>query len=122
MWLFKQILTNIATRTHTYHQSPTQLRSVCTLLTVHVHQDADVGASHSVENLTGHGLGEEGVIRCSDKHALSGPLEQDATFCPPDRETHPHYTSITNHCYVSLSAGERMRGFNHVLVVIQSLL
>lgn len=87
-WLFKQTQTNIATRTHTYHWSPTQLRSVCTLLTVHVHQDADVGASHSVENLTGHGLGEEGVICCGDKHTLSGPFQQNPTFCPPDRETH----------------------------------
>lgn len=81
------MLTNIATRTH--HQSPTQLRSVCTLLTVHVHQDADVGVSHGVENLTGHGLGEEGMIRGGDKHAFSGPLQQHAAFCPPDRETHP---------------------------------
>lgn len=54
------------------------------ILTVHVHQDTDVGASHSVENLTGNGLGEEGVICRGDKHTLSGSLQQDSAFCPPD--------------------------------------
>lgn len=99
VWLFKQILTNIATRTHTHHQRPTQLRSVCTLLTVHVHQDADVGASHSVENLAGHRLGEERVICRGDKHALSGPLQQHATFCPPDGETRPDLARYqADHC------------------------
>lgn len=44
------------------------------LLTVHVHQDADIGGSDSVEHLTGHRLSEEGVICCGDKDSLSGPL------------------------------------------------
>lgn len=58
------------------------------LLTVHVHEDADVGVSHRVEHLTRHGLGEERVIRRGDKHALSGPLQQHAAFSPPDGTTH----------------------------------
>lgn len=45
------------------------------ILTVHIYQDADVGASHSVENLTGNRFGEEGVICRGDKHTLSGPLQ-----------------------------------------------
>lgn len=97
--------TNIATRTHTVRistpESPTQLRSVCTLLTVHVHQDADISVSHSVEYLTGHGLGEEGVICCGDKHTLSGSLQQNPTFCPPDRETHLRaFKALINHCSI----------------------
>lgn len=60
------------------------------LLTVDVHQDADVGIPHGVENLTGHGLGEEGMICCGDKHTLPGALQQHATFSPPDRETLHH--------------------------------
>lgn len=90
------------------------------LLTVHVHQDADVGVSHSVVNLTGHGFGEEGVICCGDKHTFSGPLQQHATFCPPDRETHQH---LTNHCYANLSA-EHLKstmGFYHFWVLTQML-
>lgn len=74
--------------THSYHQNPTQLRGVCTLLTVHVHQDADVGASHGIEHLTGHRLSEEGMICCGDEYTLPGPLQQHATFSPPVRETH----------------------------------
>lgn len=122
MRLFKQSLTNIATWKHTYHQSPTQLRSVCTLLTVHVHQDADVGVSHSVEDLTGHGLGEEGVISCGDKHTLSGALQQHAAFCPSNGETHPNLTTA-DRCDVCLSAGnlKSMIGFYHVLMVSQML-
>lgn len=67
--------------------SPTVEAQACLhfILTVHVHQDTDVGASHSVENLTGDGLGEEGVICRGDKHTLSGSLQQDSAFGPPDK-------------------------------------
>lgn len=58
-----------------------------------VHQDADVGVPHSIEHLTGHGLGEEGVICRGDKHAFPGALQQHATFSPPDRETLRRLTS-----------------------------
>lgn len=51
---------------------------------MHVHQDADVGASHDVEDLAGDGLGEEGVIRRGDEHAFPGALQQHAALCPPD--------------------------------------
>lgn len=103
VWFFQQIQTNIVR----YHQNPTKPGSVCTLLTVHIHQDADIGASHGVEHLTGDGLGEEGVVCCGDKHTLPGPLQQHATFSPSDGEdTHHNLLSITNHCYGSLSAGD----------------
>ena len=61
-------------------------------LTVDVHQDADVGLSHGVENQTGDGLGEEGVVRLGGEHALPGALQHHATFSPPKdfRETHLH--------------------------------
>lgn len=106
--VFKVILTNIDTKTHSYQQSPAQLWSVCPPLTVHVHQDADVGVSHGVENLTGHGLGEEGVIRRGDKHTFSGSFQQNATFRPSDGETKSQLSdcsSATNHYYVCLSRG-----------------
>lgn len=45
-----------------------------TLLTVHIHQDADVGASHSIEHLTRYWFGEEGVICCGDENPFSGSL------------------------------------------------
>lgn len=63
--------------------STTENIIMCTL-TVHVHQDADVGVAHSVEHLTGHGLSEEGVIGRGDKHALPRPLQQHAAFSPSD--------------------------------------
>lgn len=60
------------------------------LLTVDVHQDADVGAAHSVEHLAGDGLGEEGVVGRGDKQALPGPLQQDPAFRPPGRAATAH--------------------------------
>lgn len=43
-------------------------------LTVNVHKDADVGLSHSVENQTRDGLGEEGVVGLGGEHTLPGTL------------------------------------------------
>lgn len=67
------------------------------LLTVHVHEDADICASHCVEHLTGHRLRKEGVIRRGDKHALPGPLQQHATFSPPDRGAHNAIQEVLKH-------------------------
>lgn len=53
-----------------------------------VHQDADVGLSHSVENKTGDRLGEEGVIGLGGEHALPGTLQHHATFSPPGSKMH----------------------------------
>lgn len=54
-----------------------------TRLTVNIHQDADVGAPHSVVDLAGYGLGEEGVVCRGHKNALPGTLQENATLCPP---------------------------------------
>lgn len=90
--VFKQIHTNVATGAHHIITQSDSAQQCYSLLTVHVHQDADVSASHSIEDLTGHGLGEEGVISCGDEHTLPGPLQQHATFRPPDRDAHTHRT------------------------------
>ena len=58
------------------------------VLTVHVHEDADIRAPHRVEHLTGDRLREEGVIGRGDKHALPGALQQHAAFGPPDGGKH----------------------------------
>lgn len=50
---------------------------------MNVHQDADVGLSYSVENQTGDGLGEEGVVGLGGEDALPGPLQHHATLGPP---------------------------------------
>lgn len=70
---------------------------------MHVHQDADVGASHDVEDLAGDGLGEEGVIRRGDEHAFPGALQQHAALCPPDgdaghRTFRGQFSGFSNHC------------------------
>lgn len=51
-----------------------QFSSVFALLTVYIHQDADIGASHGVEHLTWYWFSKEGVICCGDKYSFSGPL------------------------------------------------
>lgn len=55
---------------------------------MNVHQDADVGLSHSVENQTGDGLGEEGVVGLGGEHALPGTLQHHAPLSPPGVKTH----------------------------------
>ena len=55
---------------------------------MNVHQDADVGLSHSVENQTGDRLGEEGVVGLGGEHTLSGTLQHYATLSPPGVKTH----------------------------------
>lgn len=67
-------------------------------LTVDVHQDADVGASHGVEHLTGHGLGEEGVVRRGHEHTFPGTLQQHSTFSPSDGGDHAFTQTIANEC------------------------
>lgn len=43
-------------------------------LTVDVHQDADIGFPHRIENQTGDRLGEEGVVGLGGKHTLPRTL------------------------------------------------
>lgn len=50
---------------------------------MNVHQDADVGLPRGVENQTGDGLGEKGVVGFGGEHALPGTLEHHAPFRPP---------------------------------------
>lgn len=68
-------------------------------LTVNVHQDADVGLSHSVENQTGDGLGEEGVVGLGGEHALPGTLQHHAPLGPPGVKT--HYVICNENIYVT---------------------
>lgn len=53
------------------------------LLTLHIHQRADISAAHRVGHLAGHGVGEVGLI---DRHLQTVPVgfgDGDATFGPP---------------------------------------
>lgn len=50
---------------------------------MNVHQDADVGLSHSVENQTGDRLSEEGVVGFGGEHTLPGALQHHAPLGPP---------------------------------------
>lgn len=50
---------------------------------MNIHQDADVGLSHGIENQTGDGLGEEGVVGFGGEHALPGALQHHAPLGPP---------------------------------------
>lgn len=52
-------------------------------LTLNVHQDADVGLSHSIENQTGDRLSEEGVVGLGGEHTLPGALQHHAALSPP---------------------------------------
>lgn len=52
-------------------------------LTVNVHQDADVGLSHSIEHQTGDRLSEEGVVSLGGEHTLPGALEHHTALSPP---------------------------------------
>lgn len=52
-------------------------------LTVNVHQDADVGLPHSVENQTGDRLSEKGVVSFGGEHALPGALQHHTPLSPP---------------------------------------
>lgn len=54
---------------------------------MNVHQDADVGFPRGVENQTGDGLGEEGVVGFRGEHALPGALQHHAAFSPPGEKT-----------------------------------
>lgn len=51
-------------------------------LTVNVHQDADVGFSHSIENKTWNRLGEEGVVGLGGEHAFPGTLQHHTALSP----------------------------------------
>lgn len=53
------------------------------LLTVNIHQSADVGAPHFVVDLTRHRLREEGVINICLVTALMGIFNQEPPFGPP---------------------------------------
>lgn len=55
---------------------------------MNVHQDADIGFPHGVENQTGDGLSEEGVVGLGGEHTLPGALKDHATFSPPTAKTH----------------------------------
>lgn len=46
---------------------------------------ADVCAAHSIEHLAGHRLSEERVISLGDKNALSRPLYDHTSLCPPSK-------------------------------------
>lgn len=48
-----------------------------------VHQDADVGLPHGIEDQTGDGFGEKRVVGFGGEHALPGALEHHAPFSPP---------------------------------------
>lgn len=50
---------------------------------MNVHQDADVGLSHGVENQTGDRLSEEGVVSFGGEHTLPGALQHHASLGPP---------------------------------------
>ena len=50
---------------------------------MNVHQDADVGLSYSIENLTGDRLSEEGVVGLGGEHTLPGALQHHSTLSPP---------------------------------------
>lgn len=49
---------------------------------MNVHQDADVGLPHSVENQTGDRLGEKGVVGFGGEHALPGALQHHTPLSP----------------------------------------
>lgn len=63
-------------------------------LTVNVHQDADVGLPHRVEDQAGDGLGEEGVVGLGGEHALPGALQHHAAFSPPAVHANTHWFDI----------------------------
>lgn len=53
---------------------------------MNVHQDADVSLSNGVENQTGDGLSEEGVVGLGGEHTLPGTLQHHATLSPPGNQ------------------------------------
>lgn len=55
---------------------------------MYVHKDADVGLPHGVENQTGDGFGEEGVVGLGGEHTLPGTLQHHAPLSPPGVKLH----------------------------------
>lgn len=51
--------------------------------TLHVHQCADISASHRVGHLAGHRVCEIGVVHCHLQTVSFGIGDGDATFRPP---------------------------------------
>lgn len=56
-------------------------------LTVDIHISADVGASQGVGDLTGHWLGEKGVVHDDLVSVTCHLLDHSATFGPPAGQT-----------------------------------
>lgn len=66
-----------------YASSRSSISPAAVLLTLHVHQRADVSAAHGVGHLAGHGVSEVGLI---DRHLQTVPVglgDGDAAFRPP---------------------------------------